>query len=77
MQCKVCPNEQMVLKKLDVPIWKDGKFVIVEDVMGYECASCGERIFNKETTHRILDALNKKAERFVKTAVYSIHEENQ
>ena len=52
MQCKVCPNEQMVLKKLDVPIWKDGKFVIVEDVMGYECTSCGERVFGKDATTR-------------------------
>ena len=72
MQCKVCPNETMVQKKLDIPIWKDGKLVIVENVEGYECPTCGERVFDRDTTRRIMDVLDKQARRYVQTAVYSI-----
>lgn len=73
MKCKICPNEQMEFKKMDLPFRKDGELVIVENVMGYECPSCGERVFDKETTAKILEALKKKrAKRYIKTAVYSL-----
>ncbi len=73
MKCKVCPNEQMEFKKMDVPIWKDGELVIVENAAGYECPSCGDRVFDKETTAKILEALKKKkTKRYIKTAVYSL-----
>ncbi len=73
MKCKVCPKEEMVHKKMDVPFWKNGELVIVEGVTGYECPTCGERVFDQETTRKILHTLNKKkAKRYIKTAVYSL-----
>lgn len=73
MKCKVCPNEEMEFKKMDVHFWKEGKLVVVENVMGYECPVCGERVFDEETTANILKTLKtKRARRFIKTPVYSL-----
>ena len=73
MKCKICPNEKMEFKPIDVPFWKDGELVVIENVNGYECPLCGERVFDKETTANILEALkNKKAKRYIRTAIYSL-----
>lgn len=73
MKCKLCPNEEMEFKKMDVHFWKDDKLIIIENVMGYECPTCGERVFDEETTAKILNTIkNKRVKRYIKTPVYSL-----
>ena len=44
MKCKVCPNEEMVYRQMDISLWLKGEFIVVEKVWGYECEQCGERV---------------------------------
>jgi YgiT-type zinc finger domain-containing protein len=73
MKCKVCPNEEMAYRQMDISLWLKGEFIVVEKVWGYECEQCGERVFDEKTVEKILKVVQKKpATKYAKTPVFSL-----
>ena len=63
----------MKQRKLDVPFWKGKEFVVVSGASGWECPVCGERVFDENSTEKILEALSEeRPKKYLKTAVYPV-----
>ena len=74
MKCKVCLNE-MEKKKVDTSFWQDSQFVVVQHIDAHECPVCGERVYDRETTAKILHAVTHgKVQKYFQTPVYSLEE---
>ena len=74
MKCKACQNE-MEAKKVHTSLWQDSQFVVIQNVDAHECPVCGERVYDKGTTAKILHTVkHNKVQKYFQTPVYSLEE---
>jgi YgiT-type zinc finger domain-containing protein len=65
----------MEKKKVDTSFWQDSQFVVVQHIDAHECPVCGERVYDQETTAKILHAVTHgKVQKYFQTPVYSLEE---
>ena len=71
MTCRVC-KARLKKKRGDIEMRFNGKLAIVKDVEYLECDNCGERIYSRQTTAKILKRLKHRSARaYISVPVYS------
>lgn len=72
MKCKVCHNT-MIKKHLDIPVLRDGSYIILKGIEGFECDICGERVFDESSSKSMLGLfLNGKVNNYIRTPVLTL-----
>ena len=58
MKCDLCPG-QYVDKLAVVPLKRDGRTVVVEDVPARACDLCGDRLYSESTFGRLFALIER------------------